>query len=96
MGQYFIIDDCKFYHFFNNYGNNVDAFVVMSEHQKNYLHDKWGINEDLIYVIPISHGKRNTHSARSVSNERINVISAFRMCWEKNISCGGNLLRESP
>lgn len=75
--------------FYSNYGQNVDAFVVMSAHQKHYLHERWGIALDTIYVIPISFGHRNACVAKSVSNEKIKVVSAFRMCWEKNIE--GNL-----
>lgn len=76
--------------FYKYNANNIDAFVVMSKHQKDYLNTKWGVERKLIHVIPISYGARASHAAKTVSSEEIKIISAYRMCWEKNIS--GNLM----
>ena len=81
--------DKNWRNFYSNYGQNVDAFIVMSAHQKGYLHKHWNIALDNIYVIPISFGHSNACVAKSLSNEKVKVASAFRMCWEKNIE--GNL-----
>lgn len=81
--------DKNWLHFYNNDGNNIDAFVVMSEHQKQYLHKHWGIKLDKIHVIPISFGNKQTHIPKTLDSKSIKIISAFRLCWEKNIE--GNL-----
>ncbi|MFC5195467.1 glycosyltransferase family 4 protein [Bizionia hallyeonensis] len=75
--------------FYKNCGHQVDAFVVMSTHQKNYLHTNWGIALDTIYVIPISFGNEQAVVPKSVDGSVLKIVSAFRMCWEKNIA--GNL-----
>ncbi len=74
--------------FYNSYGQEVDAFITMSQHQKNYM-KKWGIDASKIHVIPISYGQPFDISKRSVDPNEIKIISAFRMCWEKNIE--GNI-----
>jgi len=79
----------KWQDFYKNYGHVVAAFVVMSMHQKNYLHDKWGVSLDRIHVIPISFGQAFDASIKQADRTVIRVVSAFRMCWEKNID--GNL-----
>ncbi|WP_310992292.1 glycosyltransferase family 4 protein [Aequorivita marina] len=75
--------------FYKNYGNKVDAFVVMSEHQKKYLHSKWGVETERIHVIPISFGNNEHVNSKYPNTDKMRIISAFRMCWEKNIE--GNL-----
>ena len=75
--------------FYKNYGNKVDAFIVMSEHQKKYLVSKWGIEAERIHVIPISFGNSEHIESKYPNANKMKVISAFRMCWEKNIE--GNL-----
>ena len=70
--------------FYNTYGNMVDAFVTVSDHQKNYL-TRWGIPEHNIHVIPISFGTWSDAHAKYPNKTSIKIISAFRMCWEKNI-----------
>lgn len=72
--------------FYKNYGNKVDAFVVMSEDQKKYLSDKWGVDKEVIHVIPISFGKRFRSIPKAQDNNCIKLVSVFRMCWEKNIA----------
>ncbi|PWI31508.1 hypothetical protein DI383_02235 [Flavobacteriaceae bacterium LYZ1037] len=79
----------KWQDFYKIYGNKVDAFIVMSIHQKNYLHTNWGISLDRIHVIPISYGNKHAHQPKTLNSETIKIVSAFRMCWEKNID--GNL-----
>jgi colanic acid/amylovoran biosynthesis glycosyltransferase len=77
----------KWHDFYDNYGNIVDAFVVMSCHQKNYLSQKWGIDMNRIHVIPISFGHKFEVVPKLFNSNKINIVSAFRMCWEKNIEC---------
>lgn len=74
--------------FYKNEGQNVDAFITMSQHQKKYL-QKWGIPESKIHVIPISFGEFSKPSPKSINRNCIHIVSAYRMCWEKNIE--GNL-----
>ncbi|TPV33850.1 glycosyltransferase family 4 protein [Paucihalobacter ruber] len=70
--------------FYKNYGNKVDAFITVSKHQKKYL-TKWGVSAEKIHVIPISFGSKSNESPRKLSRNKIRIISAFRMTWEKNI-----------
>jgi len=79
----------KWADFYSNYGNKVDAFITMSEHQKKYLHTKWGIDNAKIHVIPISFGPRFNSTPKKPTTTKIKIVSVFRMCWEKNID--GNL-----
>ncbi|MAL23601.1 MAG: hypothetical protein CMP05_00180 [Xanthomarina sp.] len=80
----------KWFDFYTQYGNMVDAFIVMSEHQKEYLNRKWQIDKQRIHVIPISFGHAFDASVKQVDTKVMRIVSAFRMCWEKNIA--GNLL----
>lgn len=75
--------------FYMTYGPKVDAFVVMSTHQKQYLNSKWGIANEKIHVIPISLNINKAQKPKQCDANTINIASAFRMCWEKNIE--GNL-----
>lgn len=68
--------------------DHIDAFVVMSNTQKDYLL-RWGVHIDKIHVIPISFGVRNKLLPKMPSKNVIKLVSAFRMTWEKNI--GGTL-----
>lgn len=79
----------KWQNFYANYGNSINAFVVMSKHQKDYLHHKWGVALERIHVIPISFGHAFEASVKQVDTTVMRIVSAFRMCWEKNIE--GNL-----
>lgn len=79
----------KWRKFYTEYGAKVDAFITMSQHQKKYLHEKWGIAENKIHVIPISFGKAKTVQPKTPNKNVIKIVSVFRMCWEKNID--GNL-----
>jgi len=74
--------------FYKNEGQKIDAFITVSNHQKEYL-QKWGVSEDKIYVIPVSFGNKTNAQPKYPSIDRIKIISAHRMCWEKNIE--GNL-----
>ncbi|GGK60797.1 MULTISPECIES: glycosyltransferase family 4 protein [Flavobacteriaceae] len=74
--------------FYKNYGDKVDAFIAMSKHQKKYL-QKWGISENKIHIIPISFGLKSLAEPKYPNKEFVKIISAYRMCWEKNIE--GNL-----
>ncbi|GGI58035.1 hypothetical protein GCM10011444_23440 [Winogradskyella haliclonae] len=79
--------DKRWVDFYKNSSDRIDAFVVMSQHQKNYL-QKWGVSEAIIEVIPASIKKSN-HSPRQLDGDIIKIVSSFRMTWEKNIE--GNL-----
>src|SRR5690606_22942095 len=61
----------KWADFYTNYGNKVDAFITMSEHQKNYLHTKWGIEKAKIHVIPISFGLRFNSTPKKPDKTKI-------------------------
>lgn len=74
--------------FYKGSGQFVDAYITMTVHQKNYM-AKWGIPLDIIHVIPISYGHPFKVGEKSFDANTIQLISAFRMCWEKNID--GNL-----
>ncbi|WP_417289534.1 glycosyltransferase family 4 protein [Corallibacter sp.] len=75
--------------FFNNYGNKVSAFIVMSRNQKMYLHQKWGVDLERIYVIPISFGNSFNADMKSPNKNKLKLVSVFRLNWEKNLH--GNL-----
>lgn len=75
--------------FYKYHGNRVDAFITMSEHQRNYLSEKWGVDKDRVHVIPISFGQKSDVVPKLPNQKKIKIVSVFRMCWEKNID--GNL-----
>ena len=77
--------DKKLKNFYKNFGNKVDSFIVMSLHQKEYLHNKWGVEEDRIHVIPISFGTKFSVSPKAPNNDKMRIVSIFRICWEKNV-----------
>lgn len=79
----------KWQEFYKNYGAKVDGFITMSQHQKQYLHKKWGVSLNKIHVIPISFGAAFQAKPKKPNANVIKIISAFRTCWEKNID--GNL-----
>ena len=79
----------KWKDFYHNTAKHIDAFVVMSDHQKMYLHEKWGVALERIHVIPISFGEKFETTPKNPDPETIKMASVFRMCWEKNID--GNL-----
>jgi len=70
--------------FYKEKSQHIDAFVVMSEHQKQYL-QRWGVSEDKIEVIPISFGYPSNAKPKYPNKDKMKLISAFRMTWEKNI-----------
>ncbi len=75
----------KWRRFYRESNGWIDSFVVMSEHQRDYLR-RWGIEENRIEVIPISFGKPEDLRAKSPNKEILRLVSAFRMCWEKDIA----------
>lgn len=75
----------KWNSFYKGEGKKIDAFVVMSENQKQYL-VRWGICSEKIHVIPISFGSKFEICAKPPNSHMIKIISVFRMCWEKNIT----------
>ena len=66
----------------------IDTFITVSRHQKEYL-QKWGVSEEQIHVIPVSFGNKTNAKPKFPSDGKIRIVSAHRMCWEKNIE--GNL-----
>jgi len=74
--------------FYKTQSQYIAAFITVSNHQKEYL-QKWGVSEDKIYVIPVSFGNKTNAQPKYPSIDRIKIVSAHRMCWEKNIE--GNL-----
>lgn len=83
----------KWKNFYEIYGNKVDAFIAMSENQKQYL-QKWGVSQDKIFVIPISFGKRFNIVPKSPNQNKLKLVSVFRMCWEKNITGNFEFVRK--
>ncbi len=79
--------------FYHNYGNRIDAFVVMSEDQKKYLH-RWRVPLERIHVIPISFGKPFEIEPRLPNQKILKIVSVFRLCWEKNIADNLRLIRQ--
>jgi glycosyltransferase involved in cell wall biosynthesis len=67
----------------------LDAYIVMSSDQKSKL-QSWGVSPEKIHVIPISFGSPFLVQPKEIDNKKIKIVSAFRLCWEKNIN--GNLL----
>ncbi len=78
----------KWQQFYKEQAHLVDAFAVVSKHQKEYL-QKWGVAADKIHVVPVSFGEATHSSPKSPSDGVMKVMSAHRMTWEKNID--GNL-----
>ena len=76
--------DKNWLNFYKGYGQNVDAYIAMTNHQKSYM-QKWGIDLDKIHVIPISYGNPFNIESKIANSKTIRIVSAFRMCWEKNI-----------
>jgi len=74
--------------FYKENSTYIDAFITVSQHQKQYL-QKWGVSENKIHVIPISFGSTSKATPKYPSDKMIKIVSAHRMCWEKNIE--GNL-----
>ncbi|MBV1924497.1 MAG: glycosyltransferase family 4 protein, partial [Flavobacteriaceae bacterium] len=74
----------KWREFYKENSQYISAFIVMSNHQKKYV-AKWGVSEDKIHCIPISFGDKSTSEPKFPSQNTLKLVSAFRMCWEKNI-----------
>lgn len=70
--------------FYSKQSHQIDAFVVMSNHQKEYLR-RWQVPSSKIHMVPISFGDP-THAKPKYPNlDVLRLVSAFRMTWEKNI-----------
>lgn len=76
--------DKRWSDFYRNYGNLVDAYITVSQNQKEYLL-KWGISESKIHVIPVSFGLESKAKPKYPNSNKLHLVSAFRMTWEKNI-----------
>ncbi|WP_164975398.1 glycosyltransferase family 4 protein [Flavobacterium piscinae] len=74
----------KWKDFYSKYGNEIDTFITVSEDQKKYL-QKWGVNPSKITVIPVSFGFFSTSKPKYPNQNKLMLVSAFRMTWEKNI-----------
>jgi|GEM_PF-1025575 len=75
-------------HYYKDYFPEIDALIVQSEHQKNYLITIWEVDEQIIHVIPSSI-KASISLPEKRLEDTIKIVSSFRMCWEKNIE--GNI-----
>ncbi len=71
--------------FYRDYADKVDVFIVMSEHQREYVSSKWGVKKRKIHVIPISYIGKISRDFKVPNKKKLNVLSVFRLCWEKNI-----------
>lgn len=76
--------DKKWKNFYANEGHLIDAFITVSQHQKEYL-IKWGIVSEKIHVIPVSFGNHSNAEPKYPNQSKLKLVSAFRMTWEKNI-----------
>ncbi|REG87722.1 glycosyltransferase family 4 protein [Winogradskyella sediminis] len=74
----------KWQEFYSRYADKIDAFIVMSQHQKSYL-TKWDVPQDKIHVIPISLRLKTRSIPKHSNLDSLELISVFRLCWEKNI-----------
>lgn len=70
--------------FYRTEAQQIDAFVTMSENQKQYL-TRWGIDPAKIFVIPVSFGQKFKVLPKFPGKGKLQLVSAFRMTWEKNI-----------
>jgi glycosyltransferase involved in cell wall biosynthesis len=84
--------DKRWLDFYVDYSQKIDSFVVMSHDQKNYLM-RWQVPNEKIFVIPISFGSKSTAQAKFPNADKIMLVSAFRMTWEKNIEGSIQLAR---
>ena len=77
--------------FYSNYGNLIDAFIVQSEHQRDFLIKYLGVNRERLFIssVSLSLEKKFERQEAKKSNKILRIISAFRLTWEKNIE--GNL-----
>lgn len=76
--------DKRWKEFYKDYGNSVDAYITVSQNQKEYL-QKWGVSENKIQVIPVSFGNHSNAKPKLPNENKLMLVSAFRMTWEKNI-----------
>lgn len=70
--------------FYSKQSHHINAFVVVSNHQKEYL-QKWGVASEKIQVISVSFGETTQAAPKSPNPEVLKIVSAHRLCWEKNI-----------
>lgn len=75
----------KWRDFYKDNHQSVDAFITMSQNQKKYL-IRWGVPLEKIHVIPISFGKKEDVSLVENNDKKLNLVSIFRMIWQKNIN----------
>ena len=81
--------DKKWRDLYRMHSSNIDAFIVQSSDQQSYL-KKFGVQEEKIWIIPAGI-KPISYLAKEINrDQKINIISAFRFVWEKNIT--GNLV----
>ncbi|MGM5470805.1 glycosyltransferase family 4 protein [Flavobacteriaceae bacterium LMO-SS05] len=76
--------DANWRTFYKEQSKYIDAFVVMSDHQKTYL-ERWGVADKKIHVIPISFGTPIQAQPKYPNQDVLKLVSTFRMTWEKNI-----------
>jgi len=81
--------DKKWRDLYRIHSNNIDAFIVQSLDQKDYL-EQLGVKGKKIWIIPSSSESIECLPRKIIKGDRIKIISAFRFVWEKNIT--GNLI----
>lgn len=74
--------------FYKKQSTQIDAFIVMSNHQQKCL-ENLGVAKEKINIIPVSVGNATNAKAKYPNKDFIKIVSAFRMTWEKNIE--GNM-----
>lgn len=79
--------------FYKAGSTHVDAFITMSENQRNYL-QRWGVPERKIHVVPVSFGDPFKAEPRYPNSKALQIVSIFRMQWEKNIDGNLRLIQE--
>lgn len=76
--------------FYNYYGNKIDCFITVSEHQRLFLVSNLNIHRDRISVVPVSMTlEKPTKRTGLAERSELKILSSFRLTWEKNIE--GNL-----
>jgi len=81
--------DKRFMDLYKIHSVNIEAFIVQSVDQRSYL-IKFGVPDNKIFIIPSSIKNIVYPAKKIIKGQKINIMSAFRFVWEKNIT--GNLL----
>lgn len=83
----------KWLDFYSTNSKHIKAFVVVSNHQKDYL-QKWGVPASKIHVIPVSFGEATQAKPKFPNTKVMKIVSAHRLCWEKNIDANLRFIKK--